>query len=253
MGLKDLRVVSARGNDPDPVFDEQEIRLEDVFAKTRLGVDDVREPAGSTLPPKLRTVLMLIDGRTPFNSFKATLHTYGDVTQLFSILRDLGLIVKTSSRDYVAERPQQAATYRTERPREPEPEPRYARSYSPLDAATQAPRMAVRIANAERGYDAPAPAPAQRSYVEPASAPRAAPRPANPPEHKDVEPLKSAMIRDVSNLLGSDADLVIVKIQACRTKDDLFATMMGIKKIITVYTNKSAAEMFATKYQILSV
>lgn len=248
MGLKDLRVVGSRGSDPDPVFEEQEIRLEDVFAKTQFGVDEVREQAGSTLPPKLRTVLMLIDGRTPFNSFKATLHTYGDVTQLFSILRDLGLIVKTSSRDVLSDRAAQpAAPYRPDRSREPVTEARFSRAFSPLDAKTQSPVMAARIANTERAYE-PTPPSAQNF-----SAPSPAPSPTKVDDNREVEAIKSAMIRDVSTLLGSDAGMVIVKIQGCRTKDDLFATMMGVKKIITVYTNKSAAESFATKYQALSL
>ena len=252
MGLKDLRVVSSRGADPDPVFEEQEIRLEDVFAKTQFGVDEVRAQAGSTLPPKLRTVLMLIDGRTPFNSFKATLHTYGDVTQLFSILRDLGLIVKTASRDVLSERtPQPAAPYRQERNREAEPEARFSRGYSPLDAATQSPMMAARIANAERGYELPPSS--SRNPPAPSPSPSPAPAPARVEDNREVESFKSAMIRDVSTLLGSDAAMVIVKIQGCRTKDDLFATMMGIKKIITVYASKPAAENFAAKYQALSL
>ena len=245
MGLKDLRVISSRGSDPDPVFEEQEIRLDDVFAKTQFGVDEVRSQAGSTLPPKLRTVLMLIDGRTPFNSFKATLLTYGDVTQLFSILRDLGLIVKASSRDGQYERsPQPAEPYRPDRNRRPEPEARFSRAYSPLDAATQSPVMAARIANAERGYESVPPN--ARSVAAPA------PTPAKVDDNREFDSVKSAMIRDISTLLGSDAGMVIVKIQGCRTKDDLFATMMGIKKIITVYANKSAAESFAAKYQALS-
>ncbi len=248
MGLKDLRVVSSRGSDPDPVFEEQEIRLEDVFAKTQFGVDEVRSQSGSTLPPKLRTVLMLIDGRTPFSSFKATLHTYGDVTQLFSILRDLGLIVKTSSRDGLPDRtPQPSESYRPDRNRAPEPEARFSRGYSPLDAATQSPMMAARIANAERGYEPPP------SIARSIAAPAPAPTPARVDDNREIESVKSAMIRDVSTLLGSDAGMVIVKIQGCRTKDDLFATMMGVKKIITVYANKSAAENFAAKYQALSV
>jgi hypothetical protein len=47
---------------------------------------------------------MLIDGRTTFDSFISTLKTYGDVTQLFLILRDLGLIVKTATNPAVRER-----------------------------------------------------------------------------------------------------------------------------------------------------
>jgi hypothetical protein len=60
------------------------------------------------------------------------------------------------------------------------------------------------------------------------------------------------MVRDVSGLLGSDAAPVIAKIQNCRTVDELFATMMGIKKIVSMYVDKRAAEQFAQRYERLS-
>jgi hypothetical protein len=67
----------------------------------------------------------------------------------------------------------------------------------------------------------------------------------------ELEIIKGNMVKDVSAILGSDAAPVIQKIQGCRTKDDLFAAMMGIKKIITIYTNSVAAEKFAARYQSL--
>jgi hypothetical protein len=67
----------------------------------------------------------------------------------------------------------------------------------------------------------------------------------------ELEIVKGNMVKDVSAILGSDAAPVIQKIQGCRTKDDLFAAMMGIKKIISIYTNSVAAEKFAARYQSL--
>ena len=61
-----------------------------------------------------------------------------------------------------------------------------------------------------------------------------------------------SMIRDVSALLSSDAAPVVSKIQGFRTRDDLFSTMMGIKKIITIYSNREAAEKIASRYAVLS-
>ena len=60
------------------------------------------------------------------------------------------------------------------------------------------------------------------------------------------------MIRDVTALLGADSAPVASKIQGCKTRDDLFSTMMGIKKIITIYTNRDTAEKFGTRYSFLS-
>lgn len=68
----------------------------------------------------------------------------------------------------------------------------------------------------------------------------------------ELETMKGNMVRDVSSLLASDAGPVIAKIQACRTKDDLFATMMGIKKIVSIYLDRNAADKFAMRYQSLS-
>lgn len=68
----------------------------------------------------------------------------------------------------------------------------------------------------------------------------------------DLENYKTNMIRDVNGLLGADAAPVINKIQGCRTRDDLFSTMMGIKKIVTIYTNREAADKFASRYAVLS-
>ncbi len=243
MALGSLRMVGKKSSDSQAVFDDLEIKPDDVFAKTQEGMDEVRRQSGSAIPPKLRTVLMLIDGRTPFESFRSTLQTYGDVTQLFSILRDLGLIVKASRSDYVRERNRSADSQAS-------PEVRVEQRYSQLDAVTQMPEMQARIAQAEqqapRGY---APDPVRSSLP-----PIPASRPAMPMESRDgdFDTTKASMIRDVSMILGADAGPVITKIQNCRTRDDLFTLMMGIKKIISIYADRAAADKFAARYQSLS-
>ncbi len=68
----------------------------------------------------------------------------------------------------------------------------------------------------------------------------------------ELEIIKGNMMRDVSALLGTDAAPVISKIQGCRSKDDLFSTMVGIKKIITIYSDRNAADKFGAKYNSLS-
>ena len=68
----------------------------------------------------------------------------------------------------------------------------------------------------------------------------------------ELENFKATMIRDVTALLGADSAPVASKIQGCKTRDDLFSTMMGIKKIITIYTNRDTAEKFGTRYASLS-
>jgi hypothetical protein len=82
----------------------------------------------------------------------------------------------------------------------------------------------------------------------------APPPPQQPPSNyfPELETYKGNMVRDISTLLGADAAPVINKIQACRTKDDLFATMMGVKKIISIYADRNAADKFAARYTALS-
>jgi hypothetical protein len=115
----------------------------------------------------------------------------------------------------------------------------------------------VQMNNMRVGNGAPMPMPA------PAAPPSYAPQPMQQPVQQpmqqqnvggyspELEIIKGNMVKDVSAILGSDAAPVIQKIQGCRTKDDLFAAMMGIKKIIAIYTNLASAEKFAARYQSL--
>jgi hypothetical protein len=69
----------------------------------------------------------------------------------------------------------------------------------------------------------------------------------------ELEKIKNMMAQDVTTILGADAAQVVRKIQSSQTKDELFANMMGIKKIISIYSNSVAAEKFADRYQMLSM
>jgi hypothetical protein len=94
----------------------------------------------------------------------------------------------------------------------------------------------------------PAYAPQQQAYAP--QQPAYAPQPAFFPE---LDTYKANMTRDVSALLGADAAPVISKVQACRSKDELFAAMMGIKKIIGIYADRNAADKFGAKYGALGI
>jgi hypothetical protein len=60
------------------------------------------------------------------------------------------------------------------------------------------------------------------------------------------------MVREIMQLLGKDAEMVVAKIQRCETGMDLFAMMMGLKKIIGMYASNEKAEQFATKFAFVS-
>jgi hypothetical protein len=115
----------------------------------------------------------------------------------------------------------------------------------------------VRVANGApmQGYAQPAmqQQPMQQQpmqQMQPMQQPMQMQQPAFYPE---LENYKTTMTRDVSALLGADAAPVIAKIQACRTKEDLFATMMGVKKIVGIYADRNAADKFGAKYGVLAV
>ena len=101
-------------------------------------------------------------------------------------------------------------------------------------------------ANIPQGY--PSAPPPQQTYAPP---PQQQYQPAAN-YFPELESYKANMARDVTALLGSDSAPVVAKIQACKSKDDLFGTMMGIKKIVTIYTNRDTAEKFGARYTALS-
>lgn len=94
----------------------------------------------------------------------------------------------------------------------------------------------------------------QQQYAPPMQQPPQQPQYQQPTSNffPELDSYKANMIRDVSALLAADSAPVINKIQGCKNKDELFSTMMGIKKIITIYTNRDTAEKFGARYIALS-
>jgi hypothetical protein len=108
----------------------------------------------------------------------------------------------------------------------------------------------MRVGNGQ-SVNVPMPPPQQQPVYAAAPQPAPAYRPSGE-FFPELENYKATMIRDVTALLGADSAPVASKIQGCKTRDDLFSTMMGIKKIITIYTNRDTAEKFGTRYASLS-
>jgi hypothetical protein len=63
---------------------------------------------------------------------------------------------------------------------------------------------------------------------------------------------RESMVREIMVLLGKDAEIVVTKIQHCENGMDLFAMMMGLKKIIAMYTDSEKSEAFAAKFSFVS-
>lgn len=67
--------------------DEAEFHPRDVLVKTEKGNRESRiQTAESSLPRRLRTLLMVVDGKTPFHVYEETLANYGDVASLYEAL-----------------------------------------------------------------------------------------------------------------------------------------------------------------------
>ena len=114
--------------------------------------------------------------------------------------------------------------------------------------------VSMRVGNGATMFN-PAAAPAAYNPPPAAYSPQPAPTQnfaAAPSFSPELEGIKANMIRDISALLGADAPPVMQKIQGCRTKDDLFSTMMGIKKIVMMYTDRASADKFAARYSALA-
>lgn len=76
--------------------------------------------------------------------------------------------------------------------------------------------------------------------------------PTTPAPQMEADQIKLQMMRDVIQALGPDSTQVVIKIRACTSINDLFVTMMGVKKIIAMYAGDSAAEKFEIRYRHLA-
>ncbi len=185
-----------------------------VYRKSLKGIDEVAFKT-TGLPMRMMSYLLVVDGESSLEQLAANNRQLPSLDVVLRGLMEQGFLEVAAAQANVVEMNQARVSNGAPRP-----------SYAPAP------------------MQAPAPAPMQQQ--QPAYAP---PPAAYFPE---LDSIKANMVRDVSGVLGADAAPVIQKIQGCRTKDDLFATMMGIKKIITIYADRTAADKFASRYHALS-
>ena len=67
------------------------LRDDDVYIKTRLGRLEAAE-AASSLPRRLRTLLILVDGRRSIADFRRGLTRFRNLDECFDMLRKMGFI-----------------------------------------------------------------------------------------------------------------------------------------------------------------
>ena len=190
-----------------------------IYRQSLKGIDEIAFKSGA-LPLRLVSYLLVVDGEASVDQLIARHQNLPSMQAVLQGLCGQGFIEVAGTAANVVDigqmRVANGATY-----------PAQNSSHAPVQQPTT-------------NYNyAPQSQPPQQ-YAQPASS------------FPDLDNYKTNMIRDVSVLLGADAAPVVNKIQVCRTRDDLFSTMMGVKKIITIYANREAADKFAARYAMLS-
>ncbi len=193
-----------------------------VYRKSLKGIDEVAFKS-TGLPMRMASYLLAVDGESSTDQLAAKNPQLPSLAIVLQGLLEQGFLEVASSSANVV-------------------------SMTPMRVGNGANVMASQPAPS---YAPPPPAPALQTQHNYANAPASMLVPGTN-TFPELETVKGNMVRDVSSLLASDAGPVIAKIQACRSKDDLFATMMGIKKIVSIYLDRNAAEKFALRYQSLS-
>jgi hypothetical protein len=184
-----------------------------VYRKSLKGIDEVAFKT-TGLPMRMMSYLLVVDGESSVDQLAANNRQLPSLDVVLRGLMEQGFLEVAASQANVVEMNQARVGNGAPRP-----------AYAPAPMQAPAPTMQ----------------PPPPSY---------APPPAG--YFPELDSIKANMVRDVSGVLGADAAQVIQKIQGCRTKDDLFATMMGIRKIITIYADRAAADKFAARYSALS-
>lgn len=176
--------------------DEAEFHPGDVLVKTEKGNRESRiQTAESSLPRRLRTLLMVVDGKTPFHVYEETLANYGDVGSLYEALVTGGYLecqVREHAKTGAAGPPPVEEVQPTAAPgAQPEPEPRAEQS--PAPRAEPAPESA---GNPEQ--------PAGRGI-----------------DQHEFRELMSDISTLITEKLGSDAMELLLKVEAVDTPQQL--------------------------------
>jgi hypothetical protein len=214
-----------------------------VYRKTLKGTEEVAFGSYS-LSDRMRPYLMMVDGVSNIGILQARNAAMPSFEMVLQSLANEGFI-EIAQQETAAQNADKVV---------PMPVARFG-------GGGFAPAAAPQAAPAQPRFSQPqaVPAPAQPRFTQP-EPPVVQPRQPMPPvqaqasriSKAQIDAIKSEMIRDVSSLLGKDAPLVINKITSCQSTDELFASLMGLKKIISMYTTNAYAEQFGTKYAYIA-
>ncbi len=202
-----------------------------IYRKSFKGIDEVAFKSNG-LPMRMMSYLLVVDGESSIDQLAARNPQLPSLQAVLQGLAEQGFLEVAGSAANVVEMSgmRVANGAPTQGYAQPMQQPMQQQAYAPQQQQAYAPQQ-------QSAY-----APQQPTYAPPP-----------PAFFAELESYKANMTRDISALLGADAAPVISKIQACRSKDELFTAMMGIKKIIGIYTDRNAADKFGAKYGALGV
>jgi hypothetical protein len=214
-----------------------------IFRRTDAGNAEFRNRA-SLLPQRLKSILLLVDSRTTVEKFVASLRVYGDVSDLFQVLLDMGLIEPVNPSGAVRNaavqiRPEPVpAAVLVER--DLAARPRFEDEYGPPTQAHEAaahydqdrkkaqpPPLASYLPSAGQPQRPPAPLPAFNSAANYQSGNSTIQRTTGSPVNNDLLLRRAVnMLTDwVPDLFPNDAMDVMFELDKCRSRDEFALTM----------------------------
>jgi hypothetical protein len=196
-----------------------------VYKKTLKGTEEVAFKTYG-LSARMRPYLLVVDGQTDVGSLQATHVTLQSLELILKSLADEGFLEAVAvqalpemyEREKVVNMPLGRGSFQSVAPPPPmaQPAPLPSSRFSQESAATSRSLPTERVTKAQ------------------------------------LDAVKAEMIKDLSALLGKDAPLVINKVNGCLSSDELFASLMGLRKIIGMYAGVGKAESFSAKFAYIA-
>ncbi len=211
---------------PESTTGAPRIQPETVLRKTRRGYAELANQE-TFLHPKLRTVLMLVDGAASMAEILARTGTLGDVTGLIIELHLQGLINGGH-----LDTGEDSTTKSPLHPSAPRPNlqvvPTYSRGIEPD------------ITHINR----PQPVAYRHDELEEISS-------AASTESIQLQMVISALVDDMQRHLGKDAARVVPKIQACKNNGELLMLIVKLRDFLVAYAGREKADAFLARFQKL--
>lgn len=218
-----------------------------VFKRTSKGIEESRNRQ-CELPQRLKSMLLLIDGRTPVSRFLQTLTVYGDVTELFQVLVDLSLIeaVKVGS-SFEAVVPK----IETTRPQQNEP---VAKTQTRPDTISfdslsdqigfskQSPSASVQPPEFRPAPPPYSPEPRANNFGSAFAAPARSQTPTvAAPQSAQLKRALNLVNDWIPDLFGADSIEVMLELEKCNSNDQLVSTITELQPLMLEKLGKQEA------------